>query len=73
MGAADGLQAGFRAEFTVFVKLGFDFACSRSRRRDHDDDGADEDAEEAEAFGTEKEVVDLEEDWKDSNQRSRRP
>ncbi len=62
--AADegGLEADFGAEETLFVELRLNVFVVVEEEGEHDDEGADEDPEEGEAFGAEREVIDFDED-----------
>ncbi len=57
-----GLQADLGADVTVLIHLWLDVLVVEVEEGAHDDDGAEEDADEGEALGAEGEVVDLDED-----------
>ena len=64
-----GLQADFGAEETLGVELWFDVFVVVDKEGDHDDERPYEDAEEGKTLGSERETVNLDEDYRKAFER----
>lgn len=66
-GAHEGrLEANFGAELTAIIELRFDVLVIVDEEGDHDNEGTQEDAEEGETFGSRREAVDPNKDYREA-------